>query len=80
MFLTVIVRASDVFPAFTGPKLTDMGLTEITGFPVGAKVAVAVLSASIVTVHVIDVPAQLPPQPVNVEPAEGAAVRVASVP
>src|SRR5262245_240721 len=45
-----------------------------------ANVAVTVRAALIGTVQVLAVPAQAPLQPVNVEPAAGAAVRVTAVP
>lgn len=45
----------------------------------GTKFAVAVRAVLIVTVHVAVVPEQLPDQPVNLDPAEAAAVRVTFV-
>ncbi len=45
-----------------------------------AKVAVALLAASIVTWHVVAVPEHAPDQPVNVELVSAAALRVTTVP
>lgn len=64
------VTTPDPVPAFT---------TERTNV-CNAKLAVAVLAASIGTVHVGAVPAQAPVQPVNVDPVAGAAVSVTLVP
>jgi hypothetical protein len=80
--LAVAAPVSVTVPVDEFPPTTLVGFTDkedSTTVEVELKVALTEFAASMVTLHA-PVPLQAPPQPANVEPGSGAAVKLTTVP